>query len=96
MTAASDVLMVEQDWTPANLDQAEDRAHRMGQKNAVNVTYLVMESTIDDSLREVIDGKRKVASDLSQPVMTEVLAKWSAAQDKDRKPEKKVSKGVEL
>jgi len=96
LTAASDVLMVEQDWTPANLDQAEDRAHRMGQKNAVNVTVLVMQDTIDDSLREVIDGKRKVASDLSQPVMAEVLAKWSAAQDKDRKPEKKVSKGVEL
>ena len=98
LTAASDVLMVEQDWTPANLDQAEDRAHRMGQKNAVNVTYLVMENTIDEPLREVIDGKRKVASDLSQPVMAEVLAKWGCTlqRDADRKPEKKVSRGIGL
>lgn len=87
LTAASDVLMVEQDWTPANLDQAEDRAHRMGQKNAVNVTYLIAENTIDDTLQKVISGKRKVASDLSQPVMAEVLAKWDAAPEK-KSPEK--------
>ena len=91
LTAASDVLMVEQDWTPANLDQAEDRAHRMGQKNAVNVTVLVMESTIDDSLQQVIDGKRKVASDLSQPVMAEVLAMWSAGQDRQKGKDKGIS-----
>ncbi|MHB8249596.1 MAG: DEAD/DEAH box helicase [Acidithiobacillus sp.] len=75
--AASDVLMVEQDWTPANLDQAEDRAHRSGQKNAVNVTYLVMDKTIDDDLKQVIDSKRRTASDLSQPVKSEVLARWT-------------------
>lgn len=91
MTAASDVLMVEQDWTPANLDQAEDRAHRIGQKNAVNVTYLVMQGTIDETLRDVIDDKRRVAADLSQPVMADVLARWA-----ERKPEKAVKKGVEI
>ncbi|MBU2833001.1 DEAD/DEAH box helicase [Acidithiobacillus ferriphilus] len=84
MTAASDVLMVEQDWTPANLDQAEDRAHRMGQKNAVNVTYLVMENTVDETLKQVIEAKRGVASDLSQPVKAEVLAKWDAKPDHKR------------
>ncbi len=76
MTAASDVLMVEQDWTPANLDQAEDRAHRMGQKNAVNVTYLVMQGTVDDQLEAVIAYKRKVAADLTVPVKDEVLQAW--------------------
>ena len=93
MTAASDVLMVEQDWTPANLDQAEDRAHRMGQKNAVNVTYLVMSGTIDETLSQVINNKREVASDLSQPVTADVLAKWGA-----QRPEKaaKKEKGVEI
>ncbi|MDD3760634.1 MAG: DEAD/DEAH box helicase [Acidithiobacillus sp.] len=92
LTAARDVLMVEQDWTPANLDQAEDRAHRMGQKNAVNVVYLVLENTIDDTLRTVIDNKRKVAADLSQPVMKDVLAAWDIA----KKVEKKKGKGLEL
>lgn len=84
LTAASDVLMVEQDWTPANLDQAEDRAHRMGQKNAVNVTYLIMEGTLDDTLKQVIEAKRGVASDLSQPVQAEVMARWDAKPDHKR------------
>ncbi|QER44981.1 hypothetical protein F0726_01921 [Acidithiobacillus caldus] len=89
LTAASDVLMVEQDWTPANLDQAEDRAHRMGQKNAVNVVYLVMQGTIDQQLSQVIENKRKISADLSQPVMDEVLERWrpqSKEKRKDRQP----------
>jgi SNF2 family DNA or RNA helicase len=86
MTAASDVLMVEQDWTPANLDQAEDRAHRIGQKNALNVTYLIMEKTLDDTLKQVIEAKRNVAANLSLSVEAEVLAKWKG-------PEKETSLG---
>ncbi|MGC9217319.1 DEAD/DEAH box helicase, partial [Acidithiobacillus sp.] len=73
MHAASDVLMVEQDWTPANLGQAEDRVHRMGQKNAVNVTYLIMEGTLDDTLAQVIQQKRAIAADLGSPVLAEVM-----------------------
>ena len=85
LTAASDVLMVEQDWTPANLDQAEDRAHRMGQKNAVNVTYLVMQGTIDQQLSEVIENKRKISADLSKPVMGDVLAGWAVQSEKGKR-----------
>ena len=50
----------------------------MGQKNAVNVTYLVTSGTIDETLQEVIAGKRQVAADLSRPVVADVLAKWDA------------------
>lgn len=98
LTAASDVLMVEQDWTPANLDQAEDRAHRMGQKNAVNVTYLVMGGTIDHDLEKVISQKRKVAADLSAPVIAEVLKARGMTED-NKKVEKVVDpkcKGLDL
>jgi SWI/SNF-related matrix-associated actin-dependent regulator 1 of chromatin subfamily A len=95
LTAASDVLMVEQDWTPANLDQAEDRAHRMGQKNAVNVTYLIMEGTLDDTLRDVIDHKRKIAADLSQSVQSDVLAKWRETHEPRQGKEKSKGKGIQ-
>lgn len=41
LTAASLVLLAEIDWTPANINQAEDRCHRIGQRTTVLVQYLV-------------------------------------------------------
>jgi SWI/SNF-related matrix-associated actin-dependent regulator 1 of chromatin subfamily A len=34
-------------WTPANISQAEDRAHRIGQKSSVNVYHYVIDGSID-------------------------------------------------
>jgi len=39
--------------------QAEDRAHRIGQKNSVNVIYLHAEGTSDDLLDKILDRKLK-------------------------------------
>jgi SWI/SNF-related matrix-associated actin-dependent regulator 1 of chromatin subfamily A len=60
LTAASDVLMVEQDWTPGNHWQAEDRCHRIGQTDAVTAWYLLAEDTIDQYLFDIVDGKTAV------------------------------------
>ena len=45
LTAASDVLFVEMDWCAATNNQAEDRCHRIGQKNNVNIWYLISKGT---------------------------------------------------
>jgi superfamily II DNA/RNA helicase len=58
LTAAQRVLMVELDWTPAALEQAEDRAHRVGQLGQVSVTYLCASVTLDDRMEAILSEKR--------------------------------------
>lgn len=55
---ASDIIIVERDWTPAREEQAEARLHRIGQKNPVTAWYLVANDTIDYKFNELIKLKR--------------------------------------
>ena len=43
LTAARHVVFAEPDWRGTYLEQAEDRAHRIGQEHPVLVTYLLLE-----------------------------------------------------
>jgi SWI/SNF-related matrix-associated actin-dependent regulator 1 of chromatin subfamily A len=60
LTAASDVAFLELGWTPAEHDQAEDRAHRIGQTDSVTAWYLLAADTIDERMAALIDSKREV------------------------------------
>jgi len=60
LTAASHVIFVEPDWTPALLDQAEARAHRIGQDSRVLVQYLVLENSLDEKILAAVQSKRAV------------------------------------
>lgn len=62
LTAASNVLFVEFPWTFADCCQAEDRAHRNGQKNAVTCTYLLGDGTIDEYMYNLIQTKKNIAN----------------------------------
>jgi len=60
LTAASSLAFVEMDWVPGNHTQAEDRIHRIGQKNTANIYYLIAKDTIEAALCKVIQKKQKV------------------------------------
>lgn len=61
LTAATRQLFIELPWTCADCDQSEARAHRNGQKNAVNCYYLIAKDTVDERISEVIEQERAVA-----------------------------------
>ena len=61
LTAASNVLFCEFPYTFADCCQAEDRAHRNGQKNAVNCVYLLGKDTIDEYFYNLIQTKKTIS-----------------------------------
>ena len=64
LTAARQVVFNDLDWVPANHWQAEDRAHRIGQRGSVNVTYMVARKTVEEFVRVVLDTKARLVDDV--------------------------------
>ena len=65
LTAASRVGFIEFPWTYADCEQAEDRAHRNGQKKNVNCYYFIGDKTIDRYMYKVIQSKKKIANEVT-------------------------------
>lgn len=61
LQAANTVINVDLPWNPAVLEQRIARAHRMGQKNPVQVYLLVTESTIEEKLLATLSAKHDLA-----------------------------------
>lgn len=61
LQAANTVINVDLPWNPAVLEQRIARAHRMGQKNPVQVYVLVTEETIEENLLATLSAKHELA-----------------------------------
>ncbi|TLX83880.1 MAG: SWF/SNF helicase family protein, partial [Thaumarchaeota archaeon] len=57
LSRARYVIFAELDWSPAIHRQAEDRLHRIGQKNTVFAYYLIGNATLDDHVANVLVDK---------------------------------------
>jgi len=57
LTRAKYVIFAELDWSPAIHRQAEDRLHRIGQKNTVFAYYLIGQGTLDDHVANILVDK---------------------------------------
>lgn len=60
LTAADTVIIFDSDWNPQQDLQAQDRAHRIGQKNPVIVYRLATKGTVEQTLLEKADAKRRL------------------------------------
>lgn len=74
LTEASYVIHFDHWWNPAWMMQAEDRAHRKGQREPVNVYSLWMRGTIEERIHEILEKKG-----LLQEEVLDGLAEGSAA-----------------
>ena len=61
LTRSSRVIFAESSWTPAKLQQAEDRAHRIGQSDSVLVSHLVYDGSLDAAMLAAVIEKMDVA-----------------------------------
>ena len=62
LTAADVVIHLDLWWNPQAENQATDRAHRIGQKNNVEVIHLISKGTIEEKILE-LQNKKRVLSD---------------------------------
>lgn len=60
LTAASYVAFAELDWVPGNLNQAEDRLHRIGQKESILVQHLLLDGSFDSRMAKSVVHKQAV------------------------------------
>ena len=74
---ASYVIFAELDWSPAIHRQAEDRLHRIGQKNTVFAYYLVGNGTLDEHVADILVDK-------SYEIDTILDAKTESFENKER------------
>lgn len=92
LTASSTVIMAELDWRPGILAQAEDRAHRIGQRDSVLCQYFLFEDSVDskmisgiihkmENLGRCLDGSGKVETEAK----TQAQPKKRSSGDKEWK-----------
>jgi len=73
LTAASNSLFLERQWSPAVEEQMEDRLHRIGQKRGVIAWYLQVENTIDERMERIVNEKRNILGQILDTKEDEIL-----------------------
>ena len=64
LTSASMVIHFDPWFNPASEDQASDRAHRIGQKNVVDVIKLISKNTVEEKVIAMQDYKKELIEDV--------------------------------
>jgi SWI/SNF-related matrix-associated actin-dependent regulator 1 of chromatin subfamily A len=85
LTAGTHVIFIELQWVPGKHAQMEDRAHRIGQKDSVLCSYLVLEGSLDSHMaRTNVDKLNTIDSCLDR------VTDWTEAEVEEVEPVTKV------
>ena len=64
LTGADTVIHYDPWWNPAVMEQASDRAYRIGQTKAVQVIRLAAKGTIEEKILKLQENKKNLADDI--------------------------------
>ena len=66
LATASDVIMLDSDWNPQIMLQAEARSHRIGQKNPVTIYKLCTQGTVEEQMMGRIQKKLYLSAKVTE------------------------------
>lgn len=66
LTGADIVIHFDPWWNPAVEEQATDRAHRIGQKNTVQVIKLISKGTIEEKIQKLQEKKKAIVNEIME------------------------------
>ena len=62
LTAATEVVFIDEPWTDAIKEQACDRAHRIGTKSNVTIHTIMSYGTYDEEVHDIVLGKKSLSA----------------------------------
>ncbi len=81
LTAADIIVHIDQPWNPARMRQREDRLHRIGQENSVQVVTMRADRTIDTYVQKILHQKMQLIKQvLDDDIPDEDSAKLNRAE----------------
>lgn len=61
LTAATEVVFLDEPWTNADKEQAIDRCHRIGTTQTIVVHTLMSYGTYDEDVHDIVEGKKELS-----------------------------------
>ena len=62
LTVARNIIFYDEPWNPSDREQCEDRCHRPGTTQSVNIYTLISKDTVDEAVHKIISTKEGVAN----------------------------------
>lgn len=81
LTAASQMIILDEEWNPGKRDQAYDRIHRIGQEKPVTIHVIHDEETIDDWLEGIMTHKEGLVEGFNEAMSRDSLLDFLKKND---------------